>query len=121
MTKKLQLPQQPSANLRKSSLRRLKNAEYDLAAKMAAKTGIPLNQCPTCLSKEQTLTTLEGGEYVGREYGTYVIDGVEYPCDCDEQIALRKHYLLANIGDQYMRLDWHRDYRDEEVKDAVQA
>lgn len=46
---------------------------------------------------------------------------MEYPCDCDEQIALRKHYLLANIGDQYMRLDWQRDYRDEDVRDAVQA
>jgi hypothetical protein len=88
---------------------------------MAKLTGIPLNQCPTCLSKEQILTTPEGGEYFAREYGTYTIDGVEYPCDCDQQINLRKHYLLANIGDQYMRLDWERDYRDEEVRDAVSA
>lgn len=29
--------------------------------------------------------------------------------------------MLANIGDQYMRLDWRRDYRDEDVKDAVQT
>ena len=67
------------------------------------------------------LTTPEGGEYIAREYGTYTFNGEVFPCDCDVQIALRKHYLLANIGDQYMRLDWRRDYRDEDVKDAVQA
>jgi DNA replication protein DnaC len=65
--------------------------------------------------------TPDGGEYYGREYGTYTLNGEVYPCNCDQQINLRKHYLLANIGDQYQRLDWDRDYRDEEVKDAVQA
>jgi len=45
--------------------------------------------------------------------------GKEYKCDCDTQIALRKHYLLAGIGDQYQRLDW-ADYRgSQEVKDVV--
>lgn len=121
MTKKLQLLRAPSLPSKPSSFRRLKNAEYDQAARLAKLSGIPLSQCPTCLSKEEHLTTPDGGEYYGREYGTYTIDGVEYPCDCDEQINLRKHYLLANIGDQYMRLNWERDYRDEEVKDAVQA
>lgn len=121
MTKKLDLPQKPSMPLKRSSFRRLKNAEYDLAARLASLTGIPLSQCPTCLSKEQHLTTPDGGEYYGREYGTYTLDGVTYDCDCDQQINLRKHYLLANIGDQYMRLNWDTDYRDEEVKDDVQT
>jgi DNA replication protein DnaC len=121
MTKKLQLPQRPSEPLKRNQLRRLTNAEYDLAESLAKKTGIPLSRCPTCLSREEHLTTPDGGEYYGREYGTYKLDGEVHDCDCDEQIALRKHYLLANIGDQYMRLNWHKDYRDEEVKDAVQA
>jgi hypothetical protein len=99
----------------------LKNVEYDEASRLAKLSGIPLSQCPTCLSKEQFFTTPEGGEYYGRINGVYTLDGVEYPCDCDRQIALRKHYLLANIGDQYMRLDWDRDYRDEAVKDDVQT
>jgi hypothetical protein len=35
------------------------------------------------------------------------------------QMLLRKHYLVANIGDQYMRLDW-KDYRgDDSVRDTV--
>jgi hypothetical protein len=88
---------------------------------MASKTGIPLSQCPTCLSKEEHLTTPDGGEYYGREYGTYVIDGVSHPCDCDDQINLRKHYLLSNIGDQYQRLNWDRDYPDLDVKDDIQT
>jgi len=34
-------------------------------------------------------------------------------------MQLRKHYLLANIGDQYMRLDW-RDYDGaQSVRDSV--
>lgn len=118
MTKKLQLPQRQSSPLKRSSFRRLMNDEYNRAARKAKLTGIPLSQCPTCLSKE---LTGPDGEYIGRINGTYRIDGTEYPCDCDAQIALRKHYMLAGIGDQYMRLDWRRDYRDEEVKDAVQA
>lgn len=33
---------------------------------------------------------------------------------------LRKHYLLSNIPDQYMRLDWERDFMgDEAAKDTV--
>jgi DNA replication protein DnaC len=33
---------------------------------------------------------------------------------------LRKHYLLANIPDQYMRIDWERDFTgSQEAKDAV--
>jgi DNA replication protein DnaC len=118
MTKRLSLPQKPSEPLKKSQLRRLLNAEYDEAARMARLTGIPLSQCPTCLSKE--LTDADG-TYIGRINGTYRLDGKTYDCDCERQIALRKHYMLAGIGDQYMRLDWHKDYRDEEVKDAVQA
>lgn len=33
---------------------------------------------------------------------------------------LRKHYLLANIPDQYMRLDWERDFHgSQSAKDGV--
>lgn len=121
MTKKLQLPHGPSTPLKRSTFRRLLNEEFNRAVKLAAKSGIPLSQCPTCLSKEEVLTTPEGGEYFGREYGTYTLDGIAYPCDCDQQINLRKHYLLANIGDQYQRLNWDTDYTDLDVKDDVQT
>jgi DNA replication protein DnaC len=32
--------------------------------------------------------------------------GEEIVCDCKTQMALRARYLIANIGEQYMRLDW---------------
>jgi DNA replication protein DnaC len=44
---------------------------------------------------------------------------VEYECDCETQIALRKHYLLANIGDQYQRLDWADYDGPESVRETV--
>ena len=34
-------------------------------------------------------------------------------------MALRKHYLLAGIGDQYMRLDWNDYIGSDSVKDSV--
>jgi DNA replication protein DnaC len=35
-------------------------------------------------------------------------------------MVLRKHYLLANIGDQYQRLDWNDFNGSDDVKDAVE-
>lgn len=35
------------------------------------------------------------------------------------QIALYRHYLLANIGEQYMRLDWANYHGDAGAIDAV--
>lgn len=80
---------------------------------MAAQSGIPLDQCPTCLSK---LENIDG--YWGRVNGTYRYNGEEHPCDCEQQIALRKHYLVSGIPDQYQRLDW-TDFRDQSVKDDL--
>lgn len=45
--------------------------------------------CPTCDGKR-----------------TYVWKGIEHTCDCRQQLALHKHYLNANIGLLYQRLDW---------------
>lgn len=68
--------------------------------------------CPTCLSKLD--------EYGERANGTYKYEGEVYDCDCDTQIMLRKHYLLANIPDQYMRLDWNKDFvGDTKAKEMV--
>lgn len=50
----------------------------------------------------------------GREYGMYKLHGEKHPCDCDTQITLRKHYLIAGIGDQYQRLDWDAEYDGDE-------
>lgn len=95
-------------------LPRLKNDEYELAEAIARRSGIPLSQCPTCLSKP--IEVEEG--VVGWENGTYRFRGKEYGCDCETQKQLRKHYLIANIGDQYQRLDWN-DYSNADVKKVV--
>lgn len=83
---------------------------------MAKNSGIPLNQCPTCLSKIERIDE----SVWGRTSGTYKYNGQEFQCKCEEQIALRTAYLGANIGEQYQRLDW-KDFRDEETRDNVDS
>jgi DNA replication protein DnaC len=101
-TKRLRLP-------------RLTNDEYDYVEAVARKSGIPLSVCPTCGAKRISVDE----DNHGWENGTYLLDGVEYPCDCQAQIELRKHYYLANIGDQYQRLSWDEFYGSADAKDAV--
>lgn len=102
-------------------LPRLSNAQYEEVEIRATMSNVPLDQCPTCGSKTFIARNEDQpdlGEARGRSYGTYRYRGEECACDCETQMLLRKHYLLANIGDQYFRLDW-QDYRDPEVKDNV--
>lgn len=95
-------------------LRSLTDEEFDLVSDRAAKS-IPLDQCPTCSASKIEVAP---GVY-GWENGTYRYRGQEYNCDCDRQRMLRKHYLLANIGEQYMRLDWNDYDASKELRDTV--
>lgn len=97
-------------------LRRLSDVEYGLAEDLARMEGIPLDTCPTCGSTSQSV----GIEHYGRENGRYRYKGRTYPCDCEMQIALRKHYLVANIGKQYQTLDWRNYHISEAVRDSVE-
>jgi DNA replication protein DnaC len=108
--------QRQSTPKQKWNLPRLNNAEFDFVAKLARKSSIPLSQCPTCLATEIEIAP----DVWGWENGTYRYMGQEHQCDCDTQIALRKHYLLAGIGDQYMRLDWADFHGTPEVREAVE-
>jgi DNA replication protein DnaC len=96
-------------------LRKLSNEEFERAEAMAKTTGTPLSQCPTCLSTEQTVSPTS----YGREYGTYKFRGETYDCNCDEQIQLRKHYLVANIPTQYQQLDFREYSGDSDIKEAI--
>lgn len=99
-----------------SKLRPLSDEEYDEARKRAG-SKIPLSNCPTCLAKPTDVTGSGIKELIP---GTYRYLGHTYPCDCKTQIKLRTHYLVANIGDQYQRLDWGRDYqREGTAKEAL--
>lgn len=97
-------------------LPRLRNDDFDQVNHLARALGIPLDQCPTCLAKP---IEVEEGVW-GFKNGIYRYKGEEYACDCKTQIQLRKHYMLAGIPDQYMRLAWE-DFRagNEDMKDKV--
>lgn len=99
------------------SLPRLSNDEYGRVESIAKESGTPLTECPTCHARG--IEVAPGVR--GWENGVYRYRGREIACDCQTQIALRKHYLLAGIGEQYMRLDWE-DYRgDPAAIDAVET
>ncbi len=97
------------------------NAVYDRVEARARAAGVSLKACPTCGSKPFTVTREDEpamGTAEGRVNGTYLYKGEIHPCDCELQMQLYAYYLAANIGQQYMRLDWN-DFTNEDVKSAV--
>ena len=82
-----------------------------------AKSKHPLDQCPTCDSKPEVIPG--SGGVRERTSGKYKYMGKEYDCECDAQIALRARYLVANIGEQYQRLDWNEWEGCIETKETV--
>lgn len=97
----------------KLKLPHLTSAQFAEIEQRAKLSGIHPDTCPTCGSVAD-----EWGE---RESGEFTLDNITQKCDCQGQIMLRKHYLLANIPDQYMRLDWDRDYvGDNNARIAVE-
>lgn len=101
-----------SLNGQELKLKRLTDPEYDEAIKLARMSGVPLDVCPTCGGHEEEIPG-SGGVKVFVE-GVYKFRGEEHFCNCQAQMALRARYLIANIGDQYMRLDW-ADYDRSDV------
>ena len=97
-------------------LKNLTDEEFDLANKLA-KSKHPLDECPTCSSKPQAIPGSGGAKE--RINGTYRYDAEERQCECDAQIALRARYLIANIGEQYQRLDWNEWSGCEATKEVV--
>jgi DNA replication protein DnaC len=72
----------------------------------ARNPGLPVSSktgCPTC----------EGAK-------VYIWKGYERPCDCHEQLALAKHYLMAGIGELYQRQDWEDFQGDAHAVQTVQ-
>lgn len=61
-----------------------------------------LEQCPTCKTPRD--------EDRRWQTGSYKLDGESHPCDCAQQVELLQHYLVARIPDEYMRLDWERNF-----------
>lgn len=97
-------------------LKALNDREYSEAERLA-KISIPLDQCPTCGAKETEIPGSGGvKQFIN---GTYRLDGEDHKCECQAQIALRARYLLAGIGDQFMRLDWNDFDGSQEARTMV--
>lgn len=73
------------------------------------------DECPTCHSVP--FEDKEG--YRNRDNGTYILHGEPHECDCETQINLYRHYTLAGIGEQYMRLPWSEYTGSQEAIDTV--
>lgn len=73
------------------------------------KTGRRDSECPTCGAHkhEQAPGIWDWPESTFRYYGE------DYLCDCQTQIDLYRHYLLAHIPEEYMRLQESDYYGDE--------
>lgn len=92
-------------------LRRLSDEEFDEANDLMKSTTV----CPTCGTK------LKDFGIESSVFATYNLFGNTYPCDCNTQIALYRHYTVANIGENFMRLNWATMYDgSEEVRTAVE-
>lgn len=75
---------------------------------------VEVDKCPTCLSERD-----EDGEY---GHLAYKFEGDIHTCECEQQVLLTKHYLLANIPTQYHTLKWDRDFKgSKETSLAVQT
>jgi DNA replication protein DnaC len=98
-------------------LRFLNDREYSEAERLARLSGVPLDICPTCGGREEEIPGSDGVKTF--QSRTYRFRGEEHQCNCQAQIALRARYLLANIGDQYMRLDWDDFDGSEDAKNMV--
>jgi DNA replication protein DnaC len=97
-------------------LRLLRNSEYDVVAAQIRATGGNIDTCPTCGS---VLEHDPDSGFCDRVPGQYRFRGELHDCDCERQILLRQHYTLANIPQQYQRLDWSDYDGSKDARDAV--
>lgn len=93
-------------------LKPLSDADYEQARQVATKS---LDICPTCGGRDQMI---HGAGVKFWDSPGYLYQGEQHECNCAAQIALYTRYVLANIGEQYMRLDWD-DFAGAEVADRT--
>ncbi len=69
-----------------------------------------LHGCPSC-----------GKNHGDMVNGTVVLDGIEYECNCQDQLQRHKHYLNAGIGLTYQVLDVKDFHGDQNALLSVAA
>jgi len=90
----------PSSEPRPLSLRRISNRQFDEINSLIRKTSVKPGQCPTCEAKAQRVAET----LLWPSGSTYHYDDKDHLCHCEEQETLFRHYLLARIPEEYMRL-----------------
>lgn len=92
------------------------NHQFDEVEKLIKASPTKSGECPTCGAKAKEVAPgiTEWGD------STYYYLGENHPCNCEEQEALFRHYLLARIPQEYMNLDIEDYYGDEAALQSVQ-
>lgn len=80
----------------------MSNQQYDEVEEIARQKSINLGVCPTCGSRREEVEP-NSGVYVWPD-STYKLDGESFPCHCEDQVNLQRHYLLANLPRDYWTL-----------------
>lgn len=110
-----------------STLPRMTNKQYDYVEDQAKRRNISFKECPTCKSKKVEIMAIDQdtGEPVHTEEYDWPLDavfklnGIEWACHCDEQIELLRHYILADIPNNYWRLGEGEYWGDPVALDKI--
>lgn len=92
------------------------NRQFDEVEALIRGSSTRANECPTCGTKA---IEVADGVTEWLTEGTYLLDGVKHSCNCEEQEALFRHYLLARIPQEYMNLSEENWFGDEAAIDAA--
>ncbi|MDA4131521.1 MAG: ATP-binding protein [Thaumarchaeota archaeon] len=107
----------PSNVPRPLSLRRISNRQFDEIDSLIRKSSVRVGECPTCEAKAEHVAEA----LIWPTDRTYFYDDKNNPCNCQEQETLFRHYLLARIPQEYMRLGVDTYWGDPEAMAAALA
>jgi DNA replication protein DnaC len=105
------LPRKSLKKSRQSTLHRLTNEDWEYIEQVAKQKQIKLAQCPTCQQFKQEVVP---GIWEWPA-STYRLDDKEHPCNCEEQVLLRRYYLLADIPSDYWRISEEQFFGDSKA------
>ncbi len=103
--------------MNKLQLPRMTNQEYEYVESQASQRNMWLRQCPTCRSQQVELSP---GYFDWPENSVYRYLNEEFICNCEQQDALRRHYLLADVPMTYWTLGVDDYFGDPEALVKVQ-
>lgn len=94
----------------------MSNKQFEEVESLLQKSPKKSRECPTCggRAEEAAPGIYEWPKTVYKNANDEVV-----VCDCAEQVELFRHYLLAHIPEEYMRLGEEQYYGDQEAWDEV--